>query len=103
MPNQPTAKKLLNTNKKTAAAIPADTCRGSVLGMEVVPAKTAMEHAWPIAPKSMSFRRPTRSMVKMAIKEARKYSVPLSAARSRERKGDSPMLCSKIVAWVRKG
>lgn len=37
-------------------------------------------------------------MVKMAIKDARKYSVPLQAARRRLKKLERPMLFSKIVA-----
>lgn len=87
MPNQPTAKKELNTNKNTAATMP----RALLSGTEVVAARTAMERAWPAAPKSMRGRRPKRSMVKMAIQEARKYSVPLRAARRRLRKGERPM------------
>lgn len=66
--------------------------------MEVVPARIAIEHAWPIAPNSISFRLPIFSIAKIAIKEAKKYSVPFRAARRRERKGDRPMLCSKMVA-----
>jgi hypothetical protein len=37
-------------------------------------------------------------MVKMAMKEAKKYSVPFSAARRRLRKPERPMLFSKMVA-----
>jgi hypothetical protein len=33
-------------------------------------------------------------MVKTAIQEAAKYSVPLAAAKIRERKGERPMLVS---------
>lgn len=54
--------------------------------------------ACPAAPNNMSLRRPNRSMVKMAMNDARKYSVPLQAARRRLRKLDRPMLFSKIVA-----
>jgi hypothetical protein len=54
--------------------------------------------ACPVAPNNINFRRPNFSMVKMAMNEARKYSVPLQAARSRERKGDRPMLFWNTVA-----
>ena len=92
MPNHPTAKKLLNTNRKIAATIP------SVVSVrEVVPARTAMLAAWPMAPKSISLRRPNFSMVKIAMREARKYSVPLQAARRRLRKSERPIRW-KIVA-----
>jgi hypothetical protein len=46
----------------------------------------------------MSFLRPNFSIVKMAMKEAKKYSVPFNAARRRLVKPDRPMLFSKIVA-----
>jgi len=46
----------------------------------------------------MSFLRPNFSMVKIAMKEAKKYSVPFNAARRRLRKPERPMLFSKIVA-----
>jgi hypothetical protein len=46
----------------------------------------------------MSFLLPNFSIVKIAMKEAKKYSVPFSAARRRLRKPERPMLCSKIVA-----
>lgn len=66
------AKKLLKTNRKTAATMP------SVVDFwELVPANTAILAAWPAAPKSMSERRPKRSMVKTATQDAMKYSVPL--------------------------
>jgi len=93
IPNQPTAKKLLNIKRNVAAAIPV-----SVLLTEFVPARTAIDIAWPAAPNNMSGRRPILSIVKMAMIEARKYSVPLHAARSLLMNGDSPMLVSKIVA-----
>lgn len=66
--------------------------------MDVVPARTAIDKACPMAPKSINFRRPTFSMVKMAMMEARKYSVPFKAASSRLRKGERPMEFSKMVA-----
>lgn len=113
MPNQPTAKKLLKTKRKTAATMPV-----VVLVCEVAPARIAIDicfsiswiraiessmlecslTAWPAAPNNMSFLRPNFSMVKIAMKEARKYSVPFSAARRRLRKPERPMLFSKIVA-----
>jgi hypothetical protein len=62
----------------------------------VVPARTAMD--MPAAPKIMSGRRPNFSMVKMAIQDAIQYSVPLQAERRRARKGERPILFSKIVA-----
>ena len=54
--------------------------------------------AWPAAPNSMSFLLPNFSIVKIAMKEAKKYSVPFSAARRRLRKPERPILFSKIVA-----
>ena len=39
-----------------------------------------------------------RLVVKMAMKDAKKYSVPFSAARRRLRNPERPMLCSKMVA-----
>jgi hypothetical protein len=53
-----------------------------------------MEAAIPKEPKSMSCLRPNFSMVKTAIQLAAKYSVPLAAARRRERVGSRPMDCS---------
>jgi hypothetical protein len=115
IPSQPIAKKELNTNKNTAAAIPVP-----VLTWEVVPARTAsklvglspmfgigtkirkyapaMDMACPAAPNNMRPRRPNFSIVKMATHEAMKYSVPLSAASSRLRNPLNPMLFSKMVA-----
>ena len=93
MPSQPTAKQVLKPKRNTVAAIPSE-----VESLEVVPARTAIQTAWPKAPKSMSLRRPTFSMMKMAIQEAIKYSVPLHAARRRLRKPERPMLFLKMVA-----
>ena len=45
IPSHPMAKKLLKTNRKTAAAIPACLLRGSSVGILVVPASTAMDNA----------------------------------------------------------
>lgn len=68
------------------------------LGRLVVPARTAMLIDMPAAPKIMRERRPNFSMVKMAIHDAIQYSVPLHAANSRDKNGESPIFCSKIVA-----
>lgn len=46
----------------------------------------------------MSFLLPNFSIVKIAMKDAKKYSVPFKAARRRLMKLESPMLFSKIVA-----
>jgi hypothetical protein len=64
----------------------------------VVPARTAMDIDMPAAPNIISGRRPNFSMVKMAIQDAIQYSVPLQADSRRLRKGERPMLVSKIVA-----
>jgi hypothetical protein len=64
----------------------------------VVPARTAMEKDMPAAPNIINGRRPNFSMVKMAIQDAIQYSVPLQADRRRLRKGERPMLFSKMVA-----
>lgn len=89
MPSQPMAKKVLNTNRNTAAAIPAEP-----LVVDVQPARIAIEADIPTAPKSMSGRRPNFSIVKTAIQDAAKYSVPLAAARIRARNGLRPILPS---------
>jgi uncharacterized protein YqjF (DUF2071 family) len=93
IPSQPTAKNELNTNRNTAATMPV-----VVLTFAVMAARTAMDAAWPVAPKSISGRRPNLSMVKMAIQEAMKYSVPFKAASKRLRNPESPMLFSNMVA-----
>jgi hypothetical protein len=85
MPSQPMAKKVLKTKRKTTPAIwKAGWSR------EFTPVRMAMVAAWPAAPKSMSFRRPTRSTSQMGGIDARKYSVPLRAASRRARKEDMP-------------
>ena len=65
----------LNTNSSTADAT-------WVLEELTLPstARRTIVAVCPIAPKSMSGRRPTRSMRKIATSEAKKYSVPLQAA-----------------------
>ena len=64
----------------------------------VVPARTAILMDMPAAPKIINGRRPNFSTVKIAIHDAIQYSVPLQADSSRLRKGDRPILFSKIVA-----
>jgi hypothetical protein len=64
----------------------------------VVPASTAIDIDMPAAPNIISGRRPNFSIVKIAIHDAIQYSVPLQADNNRLRKGDRPMLFSKIVA-----
>ena len=53
-----------------------------------------MDRDMPTAPKSIRERRPNLSIVKTAIQDARKYSVPLAAARMRLVKGVRPIYCS---------
>lgn len=86
IPSHPIAKKVLKTNKKVAATIPQ-----AVPPIFVMTARIIMEMDMPAAPTNMSFRRPTFSMMKTAIQEAKKYSVPLHAARIREMKGVNPI------------
>lgn len=89
MPSQPIAKNVLKMNKNAAATIP-----GAVPLTLVVPARIAIDAEQPIAPKIISERRPKRSIVNTAMKEARKYSVPFAAASIRDTKGVRPMYCS---------
>ena len=86
IPNHPTAKNVLKMNKKAAATIP-----GPEPPILVMTARMIMEADWPTAPNSISLRRPVFSMMNTAIHEARKYSVPLQAARMREMKGVKPI------------
>lgn len=65
--SRPTAKKKLNRKSMVAAIIPVP-----LWDTEVVPASTAMQHACPMTAKSMSFRRPIRSMIQMGMSEERK-------------------------------
>lgn len=90
MPSQPIAKKVLKTKRKTAAQIAAPELVSEMLAL---PARMAIEAAMPAAPNSMSGRRPIFSMTKTAIQLARKYSVPLQAAKMRESVGVRPMYC----------
>lgn len=52
---------------------------------------------WPMEPKSISGRRPTRSMRKIAMRLAKKYSVPFAAAMIRELTSLMPRFWNKIV------
>ena len=93
MPSQPAAKNELNTNSMMhemiwAAALPER--------LPMIASRTIEMHC-PKAPTSMSFRRPTRSMTKMAMRLARKYSVPLHAATMRNIVSDSPRSSKRIV------
>ena len=74
MPSQPTAKNELNTNKSTAETI-------CVVDVSMLPstARSIIVTICPMAPKSISGRRPTRSMSAMAMSDAKKYSVPFAA------------------------
>jgi hypothetical protein len=94
IPNHPIAKKLLNTNRKTVASSP----KLALSMLLKAPARMAMEADMPAAPNIMRERRPNFSIVKMAIQDAIQYSVPLQAERRRDRKGERPMLFSKMVA-----
>lgn len=96
----PIAKKELKTNKNTVAVTPYVVDRlgapfSSTSPVDVVPAKTAMETIMPTDPNSMSLRRPVRSIRGRATREAKKYSVPLRAANSRDMVGPNPRLFSK--------
>lgn len=95
MPSQPTAKNELKTKRNTAAAMPALLLTSEYL---LVAASTTIEPDMPTAPKSISLRRPNFSMVKMAIQEAMKYSVPFNAASRRLKKLDRPMRTKSVAA-----
>jgi hypothetical protein len=79
MPSQPTAKKVLKMKRNAAATIP-----GPVPPTLVMIARITIEADMPAAPNNMSGRRPYFSMHHTAIQDARKYSVPLAAARIRD-------------------
>jgi hypothetical protein len=95
MPSQPIAKKALKPNRKTRASTPYSVLRrgaprSSMTAVEDEPARMIMEDICPKAPKSISLRRPTRSIKGMAIRPARRYSVPFAAARRRDMSGPNP-------------
>lgn len=79
----------MKMNRNTAATIP-----GPVPPTDVTAARTTIDRDIPTAPINIKGRRPTFSMVKTAIQDAKKYSVPLQAAKIRERKPDRPISCS---------
>ena len=85
MPSQPTAKKELKTNSSTALT----TCAPLPWTLPSTARSTIVRHC-PTAPKSMSFRRPTRSIRQIATREARKYSVPFAAAMIRDVTSERP-------------
>jgi hypothetical protein len=94
MPSHPIAKNELNTKRNTVASNPK-------LELSILlsaPARMAMDIDMPAAPNIIKVRRPNFSIVKMAIQDAIQYSVPLQAERRRDRKGERPMLFSKMVA-----
>ena len=55
---------------------------------EPITASIIIEKLWPAAPNIINCRLPNFSMVKTAIQDAAKYSVPLPAAKIREIKPD---------------
>lgn len=69
----------------TMATIPA-----LLLPSDTVPARTAMHAHWPAAAKSMSFLRPSRSMIQIGINDEKKYAIPLKPASRSERLCDIP-------------
>jgi hypothetical protein len=73
---------------KAAATMP-----GPVPPILVITASNTILRLIPTAPKSIRVRRPNLSMVKTAIQDAAKYSVPFPAAKSRDFKLESP-ICS---------
>ena len=83
------AKNVLKMNKNVAATMPAFDPPTFV-----ITARMTMDPDIPAAPNNISFRRPTFSTMKTAIQEARKYSVPLQAARMREMNGVRPISVS---------
>lgn len=92
MPSHPTAKKVLKAKRSTQLTIFA-------AGVSTAPrtASKTIVKVCVIAPNIISFRRPTRSMRTIAMKEARKYSVPLHAARIRDLTSEMPRRSNRIV------
>lgn len=93
IPSQPIAKKVLKTKRKTAATTP-----GPDPPTDVTAANTTIDNDIPTAPNSINGRLPIFSIRNTGIQDARKYSVPLQAARTRDKNGDSPISFSYIVA-----
>lgn len=75
MPSHPTAKNELNTKSRTAET----TCVAELSILPRIASSTIVRHC-PTAPNSISLRRPILSINAMAMRLARKYSVPLHAA-----------------------
>ena len=90
MPSHPSAKKVLKKNRKKAEPMPAFWLPASEYFVEIVSA--TIPKLMPAAPQSMSFLRPTFSMIAMAMSEARKYSVPLQAVSNDGRKPLRPIV-----------
>lgn len=83
------AKKVLKTKRNTVAVTPYVVLSlgaplGSVVPVDTVPARMAIDAIMPKAPNSIRVRRPVLSISGRATKEAKKYSVPLAAANSRD-------------------
>ena len=95
MPSHPMAKHVLNKNRKTVSAMPAFVLPPAA--RLSVTASTIIQIDMPAAPKIISLRRPIFSMVKTAIHEAMKYSVPLHAAMSLALKALNPTSFSRTL------
>lgn len=65
--SKPTAKKKLNANSMIDATIPAE-----VEPSDTVPARIAIQQPCPAAANSISFRRPSLSMIQIGMSELRK-------------------------------
>jgi hypothetical protein len=94
------AKNVLKANMNTTAVMPYFGSRTGApnsfsLAVDVIPLMIAMLAIIPDAPKSMSLRRPARSINGMATRPARKYSVPLQADKRRDISGPKPSEFSK--------
>ena len=93
MPNQPRAKNELNTNSRIHEMTWAAEFSERLPRI----ARRTNEMVCPMEPMIMSFRLPTRSMMKIAMRLARKYSVPLHAATMRDFVSDSPRSSKRMV------
>lgn len=92
IPSHPTAKNELKTNSKIALMTLA-----AELSMLPKIARRIIVIVCPTDPKNINFRLPTRSISAIAIKDARKYSVPLHAAIMRDLTSEMPRFSNKIV------
>jgi len=79
IPSHPTAKKELNTKRRTALIT-----RAAELLILPNTARKIMVMVCPADPKNINLRRPTLSIRTMATNDARKYSVALHAAMMRD-------------------